>query len=289
MKRSLRKISRLFEGGFVLFAICLFRILPMDVASWLGGAILQRAGPFAKAHKTAQANLAMAMPELSEDERRVILSDMWNNIGRVMGEYPHLARPAMAKRVSFIGREHLDKIRETGQAAVILSGHFSNWEIAPLAISLCGVKNVVIYRESKNVVAEWFSRRMRGQFTQGLHTNGRVGAVESIKALKNGYALSLLVDQRMNDGSPVNFFGRDAMTATAAARLAIKLQVPILAGRVIRTGGVHFTLIMEPPVSPLPDENAIEVTRVQNQVLERWVREYPAQWFWVHKRWGKIL
>ena len=230
----LRKIRHALEGALICFALLFFRLLPLDVASSFMGTLARVFGPFSRAHRTARANLEMAMPELSDLQRSRILSGMWDNMGRVIGEYPHLSRPIMAKRITVEGREHLEKLRAVGQTMVFVSGHFANWEILPLTASLCGSPLVVIYREANNPVAEWLIRRIRAPYTLGMYGKGRMGAVQSIKALKEGRPLAMLIDQKQNDGSPLPFFGRTAMTTTAATQLAIKYQVPLLAARVVR-------------------------------------------------------
>lgn len=281
------KLKHIVEGSLILFGLLFFRILPLDFASMVGGALLEFLGPFSKADKIARANLARELPELTQAQHDKIVGGMWNNIGRVIAEYPHLCRPIMKRRIAIEGREHIDNIILTGRACVVVSGHFANWEIAPLALWLAGMKSEVIYRQANNPIAAWVSRKIRENYTKGLHEKGREGAVQSIKALKAGNALTLLIDQRMNNGSPLLFFGHKAMTATGAARLAIKFQVPVLAGRVVRKKGAHFTLVVEPPINFLKTDNSAVASQSLNNILERWVREFPEQWFWVHRRWGK--
>src|SRR5882757_2541784 len=126
----LRELRYILEGSLVLFAMLLFRLLPLDFASMLAGKVARVGGPFSRAHKTASINLERSMPELNPIQRQQILGEMWDNIGRVIGEYPHLARPVMKRRITIEGREHLEKVAHSGQAAIIISGHFANWEIA---------------------------------------------------------------------------------------------------------------------------------------------------------------
>jgi KDO2-lipid IV(A) lauroyltransferase len=145
---------------------------------------------------------------------------------------------------------------------------------------------VVIYREANNPGAEWLIRRTRAPYTRSMHGKGREGAVQSIKTLKSGQSLAMLIDQKQNDGSPLPFFGRTAMTTTAPAQLAIRYQVPILAARAVRTDGAHFHVSLEPPLQYGPSADPVEAMAGLNRLFEKWIREHPSQWFWVHKRWG---
>jgi KDO2-lipid IV(A) lauroyltransferase len=107
--------------------------------------------------------------------------------------------------------------------------------------------------------------------------------------LRRGAHLTMLADQKMNDGIPVPFFGRPAMTAPALAALALRFDCDLLPARVERLSGARFRLTVFPPL-PLPRSGdhhadvATLMTRV-NQTLERWVRDRPEQWFWLHRRW----
>ncbi len=282
----LRKIRYLLEGSVIVVWFAFFWTLPLDMASALGGLLGRIFGPFSGAHRTADHNLLFAMPELSLPARRKILGDMWENLGRVAGEYPHLSTQAMAKRITIEGREHFEAIKDKG--ALFASGHFANWEIAPLTAALCGQPLTLIYRAANNPISDWLIRTIRKRFNRNMHNKGREGAQGLLKALRDHEAVGLLVDQKMNDGSPLPFFGHDAMTATAPAQLAIKFQVPVLTARVVRTDGAHFHITILPPLHYEPNTDPKIVMTHVNQLFEQWIREYPAQWLWVHRRWGKI-
>jgi Kdo2-lipid IVA lauroyltransferase/acyltransferase len=117
------------------------------------------------------------------------------------------------------------------------------------------------------------------------------GAVKIARAIKNNEAIAMLVDQKMNDGIPVPFFGLTAMTAPAIAELALRYDAPIIPARVIRIKGANFETIIYPPlVYTKTGDKGKDVYNIMltiNQMLESWIREHPEQWFWVHKRWPK--
>jgi KDO2-lipid IV(A) lauroyltransferase len=118
---------------------------------------------------------------------------------------------------------------------------------------------------------------------------GGLAARRAIEALKEGRHLALLIDQKMNDGIPVPFFGRPAMTAPAVAQLALRFDCAVVPARVERTEGAHFRLVVSPPLEIVRtgDRNAdilALMTRI-NSVLESWIRERPEMWFWLHRRW----
>jgi KDO2-lipid IV(A) lauroyltransferase len=227
------------------------------------------------------------MPELGEAERGKALSGMWDNLGRIIGEYPHMSRKAMTRRITIEGLEHLHQVRDSEAGALFISGHFANWEIAPMTAAIHGLPLVLIYRTANNPVANWLICRIRSGYNAAMYGKGREGAQQAISAIKARKAVGMLVDQKMNDGEAVPFFGRDAMTATAAISMAIKLQAPLLVARVVRTHGVHFHVTVQPPVRYRKDADTKTAMLELHHLFERWIRERPAQWFWVHRRWGK--
>ena len=130
--------------------------------------------------------------------------------------------------------------------------------------------------------------RLRGG-TGELIPKGAVAARRAVAALRRGAHVSLLADQKLNDGIAVPFFGRPAMTAPALALLALRFDCAVLPARVERLEGAHFRLTLYPPLD-LPrtgnrDADVAALMRSVNATLEGWVRERPEQWFWVHSRW----
>src|SRR5215831_8894392 len=125
----------------------------------------------------------------------------------------------------------------------------------------------------------------RGEFIP----KGPIAARRAIAALRRGMHLGLLADQKMNDGIPVPFFGRPAMTAPALAALALRFDCDVLPARVERLTGAQFRLTVFPalPLSRTGDSHADTAALMAqvNGILESWVRDRPEQWFWVHQRW----
>lgn len=284
----MRKFRYRMEALFLLFGLLLFRLLPLDAASAVGGFLGRLIGPFTRAHTIASRNMEQALPELSESTRQATLRAMWDNLGRTIGEYPHLGRPIMRSRVTIEGREYLDAIRDSGKASIFVSGHFANWEIIPLTAYLYGLPLVLLYRAPNNPYADRIVRHIRGGFSAAMYNKGRAGAAGVIRALKDHQPIAMLVDQKLGDGKPIDFFGRPAMTPTAPADLAIRFGLPLVQARLVRTGGAYFHATVEPPLYPEKDADPIAVMRQINASFESWIRDHPAQWFWVHNRWGGV-
>lgn len=288
--KAARPIHRLEAwGAALLFGA--FAVLPLDFASALGGALGRRIGPFLGISKRARHNLKRALPKLSESEIAGVVAGMWDNLGRVAAEYPHLRKIRVFEpdgRVETRGLEHVDRAVAAGRRMIIFSGHIANWEIALLAAVQSGISVAQIYRAANNPLVDRMITRFRGD-TGELIPKGAVGARRAVGVLRRGAHLTMLADQKMNDGIPVPFFGRPAMTAPALAALALRFDCDVLPARVERLGGARFRLTVFPPL-PLPRSGdshadvAALMTQV-NAILEGWVRDRPEQWFWVHRRW----
>ena len=158
-----------------------------------------------------------------------------------------------------------------------------------LAAVQYGTPVAQIYRAANNPLVDRMIARFRGDRAEFI-PKGTVAARHAIAALRRGAHLTLLADQKMNDGIPVPFFGRPAMTAPALAALALRFDCDVLPARVERLGGAHFQLTVFPPLAlrrsgnSHADEAAL-MTQV-NAILESWIRDRPEQWFWVHRRWS---
>ena len=268
-----------------------FGLLPIDWASAIGGWLARRVGPFLGISKRARLNLSRALAGLSDAETERIVAGMWDNLGRVIAEYPHLGEIRVFDpngRIQTLGFEHMDRAVAAGRRMIIFSGHIANWEIGMLAAVQYGISVAQIYRAANNPLVDRMITRFRGSGGE-LIPKGTVAARRAIAVLRRGAHLTMLADQKMNDGIPVPLFGRPAMTASALASLALRFECDVLPARVERLGGAHFRLTVFPPL-PLPRTRdhhadvAALMTRV-NQTLEAWIRNRPEEWFWLHRRW----
>lgn len=262
--------------------------LPVDAASSLGGGIARLIGPRLKVSEVARRNLARAFPEKSPAEIEVIVREVWDNLGRVAGEFPHIAT-LIKHRVEVVGLEQVHLLRDDGQCGLFIASHFGNWEVAGALAGREGVPLTVVYRAANNPWVEDIYRRFRADAGARQIRKGAEGAREILAVLKAGGHLGMLVDQKMNDGIAVPFFGRDAMTAPAAARFALKFRCPMVLFKVERLKGAHFRMVLLPPME-LPDTGDIHadtrtVMTALSRQIEEWVRERPGQWLWLHKRW----
>lgn len=270
-----------------------FRLLPLDWASGLGGFLGRTVGPRLRLSDRARRNLRRAMPELSDTEVERVVRGMWDNLGRTAAEFPHLASLDFGPggHAEIVGSEHVEALRDDGKPGIFFAAHLGNWETVSLAADRHGLPLDRVYREANNRLVEWLYRRGRSSVAGELVPKGREGARRLIRSLMAGGHLGLMVDQKMNDGIPVPFFGIEAMTASALGELAVRFGCPLAGIRAVRLDGARVRIVIEPPVTfEATGDRQADARRVMEYVngrIEAWVREHPEQWLWLHNRWPK--
>ena len=263
-------------------------------ASNIGGSIARKVGPLLSQHKVALDNLRRAFPAWDEEQIKTTALAAWESAGRTAGELPHLSKidPYQENgRVTVINPEGLDALANSPQGAVLVSGHFANWEVMAAAICNRPLDCLVTYRAINNPHIDKRLNKARRAYGIGVLTPKGLGTRSLMKALKAGRAVALLNDQKFREGLAIPFFGHDAMTAPGPARLALKYGVPIVPMSTVRTGPARFEVTVHAPIIPpdadTPEEKLQATVTTITDFIEARIRENPGQWFWMHKRWPK--
>ena len=270
-----------------------FRLLGIDAASAVGGFIGRHIFYRLPPVKTARENLRAAYPEMSEAQIEKTVRQMADNLGRVVGEYPHLDKFTFGvpgARIVAEGTEHSDTAIAKGKGAMFISGHFANWETMPIAAGLLGYEGALVYRPPNNPFVDRWISRQRAKLGPKEHiSKGAQGTRRIFTLLRKGKSILMLVDQKTWEGVPAPFFGRDAMTTPAPASLALKLGAALLPASATRIGGAYFRMKIYPPIEFVPSgdyqRDVLALTAKINQAIEAMVRAQPSQWLWIHRRW----
>ncbi len=280
------------EAALFFFFMALFGLLGLDRASALGGWIGRTLGPRLRSDRTARANLAAAFPEKSETERDAIRMAMWDNLGRVVAEYPHLGKFSPHgddPRITVEYRTELTPERAKGVKLIVLSGHFANWEMLPIVAQQLGYDGASVVRPPNNPLVARYIERQRGLAGPKTQIAKHSAVRRMLGILKDGKALFMLVDQKTDEGLAVPFFGRSAMTTPAPAALALKLGARLLLASNRRTGGARFAITAWPELEFAPGgDEAADIQALTERItarIEDMVREHPSQWLWIHRRW----
>ncbi len=286
------------EAVLAQAGLALFRALPPAAASNVAGTVARWIGPLLGVSRTADKNLAAAMPEIDAAGRQKIVAEVWENLGRTVAELAHignLRETARGPGYRVTGWEHVAAALPDGAGpSLILTGHIGNWEMIPPAAFARGMDLAFMYRAASNPLVDNMILKLREANFQRrviMFAKGASGARGAYAHLMRGGHLGLLNDQKLDNGIAAPFFGRDAMTAPALASFALKFRCPVFPVHVVREGPARLNVIFEAPI-PLPDTgdkqaDVLALTTTANAILERWIREVPGSWLWLHRRWPK--
>lgn len=281
---------QIIESALIAVLYVLLRALPMSAASWTGGKIARIFGPFFKAHHTALRNLEDVFPAFTTCRRHAIVGDMWENLGRTAAEFPHMPHLTEGTRLEIIGKEHILAAFASDRPHLFVSCHMANWETMPKAVSLYGKKSPLVYRHANNPLSERIIQYIRASY-QSRGISKTEGTRDLVAALRAGENIGMLIDQKMNTGIAVPFFGRDAMTTSMPATAMLRYGAGLIPIRSERLDGCKFRVTIYPPVkyTPTGDKKTDDfaVIKTIHSIFETWIRERPEQWMWAHNRWPK--
>jgi KDO2-lipid IV(A) lauroyltransferase len=285
------------EYGVLRAVAALLSALPLGVALRLGALVGTLVYLLSWPHRRiGMRNLAIAFPERSLAERRCILRHSLQNLGRTAVEFvrlPLLSDEQLREMVRFEDEawwaEAITRDRPTG--ALILSGHFGNWELLVYAHGRRGHPVSMVHRGIANPLIDRWLNEVRARAGTRLVRKARA-AVGVLRAMKRGDLLVLPFDQNSTRGLAVfvPFFGLAASTNSGIARIALRSGAPVVPAFIVRQGTtgkhvVHVLPIMEAEHSGDFERDVLYNTERFSQVFEDMVRRYPEQWLWVHRRW----
>lgn len=292
MPHFLKKTRQLIEGAFVWACFIIIRIVPFNLSVALWGWIGRKVGPLMPWNKWARLNIHKCFPELSSHEIEEIIKEMWDNHGRLIAEYTNAAAFWDGKNLRNIevrGIENLKHFQKDGKPGVIFTGHLGNWQMITLAAQSIGFDMTQMSRATNN---PWVDRIMLRCLKLAVKDviRKRGGSRGLLSLLKRGEHAFLMVDQKMGEGISVPFLGHDAMTAKGIAWLYLKQNCPLLPARCERLHGSHFRVTFYPPIEYTPcgdqQQDMYNLLLQVNTMIGEWIKERPAQWLWIHRRWG---
>jgi len=279
------------EAGAFAGMTAFLRLLGVEGASNLGGWLLKTLGPRTGTHRTVTRNLRIAFPDMPAAEREALALEAWERVGRTFAETPLLDRVTVESgRLEVVGMERLHAIRDSGKPVVFVSGHLANFETMAAVILASGVPCQITYRAANNPYVDEQIRAARARYGVKLFApKGGDGARELLAGMQRGESVALMNDQKFSEGPEVEFFDQPVNAAPGPSRLALRFGTVIVPMSVVRLPGVRFRVTAHEPIelARTGDRTADIAAGVQaiTSFVEDRVREHPADWFWVHKRW----
>jgi KDO2-lipid IV(A) lauroyltransferase len=276
----------------------IINLLPEGFALWMGrqlGIVMYYLDW--EHRKVALQNLSLAFgQEKSASEIRGIARRTFQNLGMTTIEFfriPKMDAETFKERVKIEGLEEALRLLEKKKGALLLIGHFGNWELMGLMSKVIGNPIMVIAKPmKKNKWVDQFITKIRN--AGGLEVISSVKASRKVmKALSQNRVVGILIDQRAkrSEGIWADFFGRKAPTTPSLAVLAMKTSAPVLPVFMVRNGFQKHRLLIKEPLELIHTgdiKKDVEAnTQLFNHTLESMIRQYPDQWFWVHQRWER--
>ena len=285
----MNKIKYFFQFLIVIIMFFIFKMLGLRLSSYLGGKIFQIIGPFFRSKKLIHQNIMKAFPNIDQKKMNEIISAMWDNYGRVFAEYMFIKKfriTNLNNNIIIEGREILDDIKKNNQKVIFISGHFSNFELMAMQLEKTGIKIAAIYRPLNNIFLNKIMERIRKKYICKNQIKKGIGGLKNLlKFNKEGCSTALMIDQRVSEGSKLDFFNEKAFTTTIPAQLVKKFNIPVVPIFIERFDGIKFKMKVHKPIS-FSDNNSIDnITGQLNKVLERMILDNPNYWIWSHNRW----
>lgn len=284
------------EGGLIGALAGLSRRVSPDRASEIGRKLFRILGPRLQKTPIIRRNMQVAFPEMSASEIEQLVREVWGTLGSILAEYPHLGticNGEAASRLDIIRRGDSDVFKKGGGPAIFVTAHLANWEVAAGAVVWQGIPLTGIYTPVQNPRINDMLYRAREELNCGMVK--REGALRQlIKELKKGVSVGLIVDQRVDTGERVPFFGHVMNTSLTPAQLALRFRCELIPIQVQRLGGARFRVIFHEPVQPddtiaSEREKILQMTRKVNALFESWIRERPHEWLCTNRRWPRDL
>ncbi len=285
-------------GAVTVVILMLLRLPNRKMMANFCGWFMRMIGPWLREHRTARAQLKAAFPEKADAEIETILAGVWDNLGRFTAEFAQLDR-IVTKDVDEPGptdveytREVYDRfqqLRVDGKPALIFAAHLANWELSAQVAKQHRLDTIVLYRRPNlGAVADAVTQIRAGSMGEMLAT-GLDAPVRLARELAAGRHVAMLVDQYYTRGAEVTFFGRRTLANPLIARLARQVEAPIHGVRIIRLPNHRFRVELSKEIAPVRDaDGKIDIAGTMQAimtVIEGWIREYPDQWLWLHRRW----
>ena len=278
-------------AAYALYAF--FKVLPPAAASGLGGALGRLVGKFqGRYNRLIEANLGIAFPKMNAEQRAKVGRRMWDMMGRYCAEPAHFGHMLCnrARCLELEGDEVLTRLK--GRPFIAFFAHSGSMGLISIPFALRGVACSIIYKyPSNNLTNSLVTKSFgRGMGRLSFIPNAGNGTKDAMRVLANGGAIAVVPDQKFHSGLATKFFGERVKSPGGAARLAAHFNCPILPIQLVRVKGLRHRIVFHEPFMPFASGNkeadAIKTTQKINNIIEKWIRENPEQWFWVHDRWN---
>ena len=286
----MKHIKYFVQFIIIIFLFLIFRFLGLKNSRIISSFIFKKLGSFFRSNNISINNLSFAFPNLSENEKKEIIKQMWANYGKIFSEYMFIKKfrknLEFSNKIQVENQEELEKIKHEGKPVIFISGHFNNFELMAMYIEKSKIDLAAVYRPLNNIFLNPIMERIRKKYIcKKQIKKGISGTKEILKEFKNGTSIALMIDQRVSEGVKCNLFGKTALTTTIPAQFIKKFNASVVPIYIERLENQNFKLKILKKIKFSTEISVFEITKQLNEVLEKMIKSNPDQWIWTHNRW----
>ena len=287
---NLIKIIKYFlQFVIISLLLLLFKILGLKISRFISAKIFTFIGPFFRSNIITLANIDRAFPEKDKNFKKKITDEMWLMYGKILAEYNFIrdfGEEQFIEKIEVEGHLELEKIKNSNEPVIFVSGHFDNFELMAMYIEKSGINLATIYRPLNNSFLNPIMEHIRKKYIcRNQIKKGISGTKELLKYFKSGASIALMIDQRVSEGIKSKFFGEEALTTTIPAQFVKKFSCKIVPIHIERKMNNNFKLSILKPIDFSKNETLENITLSLNSILEKMIIKNPGQWIWTHNRW----
>ena len=283
---ALRNLTYRFQTGLVIGLLWVLHRLDYPTRLRFGGWFFSRVVVrVTQYQRRILQNLALIFPNLTSTEAKKLSQHISQNIGITFTEL-FSPKDFVQKNTNYNltgkGFEALKTAQTEGRPAIVVSGHFGNYDVVRTNLIREGLNVGGLYRRMENPYFHDLYIKSISAIGDGLFERGLPGLKGMLKFLRGGGVLAVLIDQRISGGETLNFMGHPAYTSLSIAELALKLKAVVVPAYAVRKPDLSYDIVIEDPIVP---STARQMTQELNDSLSKQIRTHPEQWFWIHRRW----
>jgi KDO2-lipid IV(A) lauroyltransferase len=280
-------IRYLIETLIIVVFFSIFKIVGIKISTFISGKIFTFIGPLFRSKNIISKNLKKAFPNISDDEIKNHIHEMWNYYGKIFAEYPFLKNfrnSNLRNNIEIDGKENLKEIQN--ENVVFISGHFDNFELMAMSLEKEGINLAAVYRPLNNYFLNKIMEYLRKKYIcKNQIKKGRTGVRNLLTLFKNGASIALMIDQRVSEGLKLNFFQDKAYTTTIPAQFVKKFNCRVVPIYINRIKEINFRLTISKPLKFEKNDSLEKISQDLNYWLERTIQNSPNKWIWSHDRW----
>ena len=285
----MRYIKYFLQFLFISCLLIFFIVIGLKLSRIIASKLFSTFGPFFRSKKIIEQNISIAFHKADKDFKKIIISKMWKCYGKILAEYAfmkYFRKIESEKFLNIKGQDILEKIKNSKEPVIFVSGHFDNFELMAMHIEKSGVDLAAIYRPLNNIFLSPVMENIRKKYIcRKQIKKGISGTREILKHFTSGTSIALMIDQRVSEGIKSLLFRHEALTTTIPAQFVKKFKCKIVPIYIERESNENFMLEIMQPISFDNGETIENITLKLNQLLEEMIIRNPYQWIWSHNRW----